>query len=116
MTRGIAFMGTPHEGSDLARWAELGLNFIKLNSAGKEKRDIEVLKKDSAKLGDIGDSFASLVRKRGESSEQAQRISVVCFFEELETRISKAKINIGTVCNNRASQGALCGGSVLMEL
>ena len=92
-TRGMIFLGTPHEGADLARWATLGLQFLKLDNNGKATRDLNVLKKESSKLRDLSTAFGMLLRTHGESQDPRQKIEIVCFYEEFDTRV--AKVNIG---------------------
>ncbi|KAE9363156.1 hypothetical protein N431DRAFT_523969 [Stipitochalara longipes BDJ] len=76
-TRGMIFLGTPHEGADLARWATLGLQFLKLDNNGKATRDLEVLKKESSKLRDLSTAFGMLLRSHGESQDPQQKIEIV---------------------------------------
>ncbi|KAK3896423.1 sesB-related regulatory [Staphylotrichum tortipilum] len=78
-TRGIAFLGTPHHGSGLARWAELlsrSIGIIKQTNT----QIVEVLKRDSEVLARIQDGFHTMVLARG---KEGQRIEISCFFEEL---------------------------------
>ncbi|KAL2199927.1 P-loop containing nucleoside triphosphate hydrolase protein [Corynascus similis CBS 632.67] len=79
LTRGIAFLGTPHHGSGLARWAELlsrSIGIIKQTNT----QIIEVLKRDSEVLARIQDGFHTMVLARG---REGQPIEISCFFEEL---------------------------------
>ncbi|KAK4117981.1 hypothetical protein N657DRAFT_659810 [Parathielavia appendiculata] len=79
LTHGIAFLGTPHHGSGLARWAELlsrSIGIIKQTNT----QIVEVLKRDSEVLARIQDGFHSMVLARG---REGQPIEISCFFEEL---------------------------------
>ena len=60
LIRGIAFLGTPHHGSGLARWAELlsrSMEIIKQTNT----QIVEVLKHDSEVLAKIQDGFHTTV-------------------------------------------------------
>ncbi|KAJ4289946.1 hypothetical protein N0V88_006744 [Collariella sp. IMI 366227] len=79
LTGGIAFLGTPHHGSGLARWAELlsrSIGIIKQTNT----QIVEVLKRDSEVLSRIQDGFHTMVLARG---KEGQPIEISCFFEEL---------------------------------
>ncbi|KAK4233072.1 hypothetical protein C8A03DRAFT_39245 [Achaetomium macrosporum] len=79
LTRGIAFLGTPHHGSGLARWAELlsrSIGIIKQTNT----QIVEVLKRDSEVLARIQDGFHTMVLARARGG---QPIKISCFFEEL---------------------------------
>ncbi|KAK4119363.1 TPR-like protein [Parathielavia appendiculata] len=79
LTRGIAFLGTPHHGSGLARWAELlsrSIGIIKQTNT----QIVEVLKRDSEVLARIQDGFHTMVLARG---REGQSIEISCFFEQL---------------------------------
>ncbi|KAJ4287135.1 hypothetical protein N0V88_007757 [Collariella sp. IMI 366227] len=80
LTRGIAFLGTPHHGSGLARWAELlsrSIGVIKQTNT----QIVEVLKRDSEVLARIQDGFHTMVKAR--SREGLPPIEISCFYEEL---------------------------------
>ncbi|KAA6412660.1 MAG: hypothetical protein FRX48_03652 [Lasallia pustulata] len=78
-TIGIAFLGTPHHGADLAAWAKFGSTIAK--TIKHVNSDIvSVLKPGSEMLARVQDGFHGLLRlRRNEESE----IAVTCFFEEL---------------------------------
>ena len=79
-TRGVVFLGTPHHGSGLARWAELLSQIIGI--VKQTNADIiEVLKRDSEILARIQDSFHTMVMARNREGRQPIKIS--CFYEEL---------------------------------
>ena len=79
LTAGIAFLGTPHHGSGLARWAEL--LSISIGVVKQTNTDIvAVLKRDSEVLARIQDAFHTMVLAR---SQEGLPIRITCFFEEL---------------------------------
>ncbi|KAM7213043.1 hypothetical protein V8F06_011597 [Rhypophila decipiens] len=77
-TRGIAFMGTPHNGSDLASWAVLGASLLS-NFKDANVTILKTLERDSEILRDTQDAFGQLLRTR---EGQGRPIGVTCFFEE----------------------------------
>lgn len=79
-TRGIAFLGTPHHGAGLARWAELLARHIGVVKQTNTEI-LTVLRRESEVLARIQDSFHTMVMAR--STEGAGRIHITCFFEEL---------------------------------
>lgn len=80
-TFAIAFMGTPHFGSDLADWGALATN-ISLLLKRTNKDIVDVLRPGSEVLASVQKSFQAILRMRmGESKP----ISITCFFEELPT-------------------------------
>lgn len=85
-TRGIAFLGTPFEGSDKAKWAETGLRFFLLFKDTNDAIPTD-LREDSKKLSDVGEAFPDLLRRRRESEEPRSKIEVTCFCEERRTKI-----------------------------
>jgi hypothetical protein len=81
-------------------WAALGPQFLKLDNNGKATRDLNVLKKESSKLRDLSTAFGMLLRTHGESQDPRQKIEIVCFYEEFDTRV--AKVNIGRVGSQKS--------------
>lgn len=79
-TRGIAFLGTPHHGSSLARWAELLSRHIGVVKQTNTEI-IAVLRRESEVLARIQDSFHTMIMARGTGA--SERIHITCFFEEL---------------------------------
>ena len=79
-TRGIIFLGTPHHGAGLARWAELLSRSIGLVKQTNSEI-VEVLRRDSEVLARIQDSFHTMVMAR--SKEGLPPIEISCFYEEL---------------------------------
>lgn len=82
--RRIAFLGTPHQGSDKAQWAETGRCFIKYfkTTNAELSKDLD---KRSEKLAKLGVQFPTLLNSRAQEPET--RIDVVCFYEGLTTRL-----------------------------
>ncbi|KAM7190487.1 hypothetical protein V8F33_009470 [Rhypophila sp. PSN 637] len=79
-TCGIIFLGTPHHGAGLARWAELLLRSIGLVKQ-TNSNIVEVLRRDSEVLARIQDSFYTMIMAR--SKEGLPLIEITCFYEEL---------------------------------
>jgi hypothetical protein len=79
-TRGVVFLGTPHQGSSLAPWAEALAKSIGVLKQTNTKI-LAVLRKDSEVLARIQDSFHALVRDRSQYNPPSIEIS--CFYEEL---------------------------------
>lgn len=79
-TRGIIFLGTPHHGSGLARWAEALSRSIGLVKKTNSKI-VGVLNRDSEVLARIQDGFHTMVKAR--SSQNLPPIEITCFYEEM---------------------------------
>ncbi|KAI9856827.1 MAG: hypothetical protein M1813_008764, partial [Trichoglossum hirsutum] len=80
-TRGIIFLGTPHHGSGLARWAEMLAKSIGLIKQ-TNPQILQVLQSDSEVLARIQDSFHVMVRVRNQQGIRPP-IEITCLFEEL---------------------------------
>ena len=79
-TKGIAFLGTPSSGSDLASWAEplaKFLGFLWPTNA----RILGILRKDSELLARIQDDFHGMLFDR--LRKRDGEIKITCFYEEL---------------------------------
>lgn len=79
-TRGIIFLGTPHHGAGLARWAEFVSRSIGLLQNINPKI-VHALKRDSEVLARIQDSFHTMVKAH--STAETPPLEVTCFYEEL---------------------------------
>ncbi|KAI1827201.1 hypothetical protein F4861DRAFT_494406 [Xylaria intraflava] len=79
-TRGIAFLGTPHQGSDLAPWAEKISRYLSVIKQANSNI-VAVLKRDSEILASIQDSFHTMLLARSE--DMLPPIDITCFYEEL---------------------------------
>lgn len=80
-TLGIAFLGTPHSGSDFAPFAKAVGNLLSLVGKRVNVNILDVLKRDSQTLLDVEDWFGHRRRRRAES---AMPIRITTFYEELE--------------------------------
>lgn len=90
-TIGLVFLGTPHFGSDKAKWA--GYSAAMLNVVKKtNKAIVQVLEPDSEMLSTIQKRFHEVLRLR-QANDKA--ISITCFYEELSLPV------LGTVCSKR---------------
>ncbi|KAK3708301.1 hypothetical protein LTR37_011566 [Vermiconidia calcicola] len=81
-TSGVAFMGTPHCGSQLAVWAKMGTSMAKLVKRVNDSV-ITVLEPESEVLARIQQEFHTMIRARNDAGKHSMRIT--CFFEDLET-------------------------------
>jgi hypothetical protein len=81
-TRGIAFLGTPHHGVDLAKWAELLCRFVGLIKATNPAL-VKVLRAESEVLARIKLSFDLVTRSR---AAMGQPIEITSFYETLPIR------------------------------
>ena len=88
-TCGIAFLGTPHNGSNLASWAAL---CTKLVSTFRDANEaiVKTLSQESEVLRDTQETFGQLLRVR---QSQGTEIQITCFFEE------NAVTAVGMVCD-----------------
>ncbi|KAF5616056.1 ankyrin repeat-containing protein [Fusarium sp. NRRL 25303] len=86
-TVGLLFMGTPHFGSNKARWGGYCTAVVSLTSS-PNKNIIEVLERDSEMLATIQYKFHEILRLR---QAKNRPISITCFYEEL------ASPNIGMI-------------------
>jgi hypothetical protein len=82
-TSGICFLGTPHCGSDYARWGSIAGRVV---SAVKNANVnlVNMLKPDSEILGRIQREFHEMLRSS--TRDPALAMDVACFFEELPVR------------------------------
>lgn len=78
-TRGIAFLGTPHAGADVERFATAVANVVSLVKKPNKKL-LGVLRRNSETLANIKDGFHTMVVRRQSSPEP---IELHAFIEEL---------------------------------
>ncbi|KAF5982742.1 gpi inositol-deacylase pgap1-like [Fusarium bulbicola] len=78
-TVGLLFIGTPHFGSNKARWGGYCTAMVSLMSS-PNKNIIEVLERDSEMLATIQHKFHEILRLR---QAKNRPISITCFYEEL---------------------------------
>lgn len=77
--RGILFLGTPHHGSGLAKWAEMiakSIGVLKQTNS----QIIASLESNSEVLARLQDNFHTLLRVR--ANNRLPPIEITCFFEE----------------------------------
>lgn len=77
-TIAVAFLGTPHRGSDLAPFASGIAQMLKVARKRVNLDILQLLRRDSEVLDDVEGSFGIWLRKNG------GRFSLTCFFEEQE--------------------------------
>lgn len=95
-TIGLLFMGTPHFGSDKAKWG--GFSAAMMNVVRRtNKAIVQVLDPDSEMLAAIQKRFHQILRLR---LANGSPISITCFYEELALPV------LGTVSNCLRSRGA----------
>ncbi len=78
-TAGIAFLGTPHCGSDLASWAVLGTQMASILKCAN-KDIVAVLEPGSEMLRIVQQEFHKILRHR---KNEGLEIAITCFYEEL---------------------------------
>lgn len=84
-TRRIAFLGTPHQGSDKTKWVDLGKRFLSMLSK-KTIADIpKEMEQGSDTLVRLGVAFPKWLSHQAGRPET--KVEIVCFFEELGTNI-----------------------------
>ena len=82
-TCGITFLGTPHYGSDLAKWGRFGTDIAGI--VRRPNKDIvDVLKPGSEMLDQVETAFHTILRKR---KDEGCEIAITCFWEELSVAI-----------------------------
>jgi hypothetical protein len=79
-TIAVAFMGTPHRGSQLASYADIAVTCIKAAGVKANTGNLHQIKLDSDNLEEINSQFGSLL--------QSERIKVLTFYELKPTRIA----------------------------
>lgn len=78
-TAAIAFMGTPHRGSDQAQWGSIlasALNYVKQDNSELIKR----LNKEEPRLDLLQERFMKFLELR---KDQGRPVNITCFYEEL---------------------------------
>ncbi|CVK84517.1 uncharacterized protein FPRN_01986 [Fusarium proliferatum] len=96
-TVGLLFMGTPHFGSNKARWGGYCTAVVSLTSS-PNKNIIEVLERDSEMLATIQHKFHEILRLR---QAKNRPISITCFYEEL----ASPKIGMIVECSSAILPG-----------
>ena len=98
-TRRIAFLGTPHQGSDKAKWVESGKNFLSMASQKTTAEILKELEQGSDTLVKLGVAFPKWLSHQAEKPET--KVEIVCFFEELGSSVGGK--SIGKVCQLRSA-------------
>jgi pimeloyl-ACP methyl ester carboxylesterase len=80
---GICFLGTPHCGSDYAKWGSILGSFVKVIKNANVKL-VNLLTRDSEVLSRVQQEFHKMVR--GSANGKNLEIGITCFFEELPIR------------------------------
>ena len=80
---GVAFLGTPHRGSDVGRHGRLVTRILHLLGLGSDNEIFDGLHYDSDTLKDLHSDFISTF---------GSKIAMVNFFEERKTRLSELKV------------------------
>ena len=80
LTRGIVFLGTPHHGSGLARWAEKVAGLVGVMKETNPEI-LGVLRQDSEVLARIQDAFHTMIIAR--HIDGLTPVNITCFYEEL---------------------------------
>ena len=88
-TVGVIFMGTPFEGSSIAKWGSLGLRLWSLVSK-TEKATVKDLEKRSSRLATINENMAKYIQTR-DRDHSRRPLDVVCCFEERPTHMGPKK-------------------------
>lgn len=78
---GIAFLGTPHRGADLAPIMDAAAKILHFLGSRVNPNLGQVLQRGSMPLTDIEDSFAVWLESKREST--GRRANITCFHEEL---------------------------------
>ena len=79
-TKGIIFLGTPHHGAGLAKWAKVVVRFIGLVKHTNPEI-VNVLRYDSEVLSRIRHGFYTVIKARTEV--EPPPIEIACFYEEV---------------------------------
>ncbi|KAL8871233.1 MAG: hypothetical protein Q9174_002892 [Haloplaca sp. 1 TL-2023] len=81
-THGIAFLGTPHRGSNEAKWAEIGRKIYAF-IADTNDTLLKDISQGSGRFAKIGHEFPFWLRQQADRT--GRKVSIVCFFETLDT-------------------------------
>jgi len=79
-TAAVVFMGTPHRGSEVAKYADIAAECIKALGFSTNLVNIKNLKRDSRFLEELCSEFGSLLQSE-------KKIKVLTFYELQSTRI-----------------------------
>ncbi|PMD45596.1 hypothetical protein L207DRAFT_257879 [Hyaloscypha variabilis F] len=82
-TAGIAFLGTPHQGSPKASWGSMLaslLSYVKQDNPSI----VQTLEKEAPHLNELQKRFLNMLEGR---KQQGKPIEITCFFEELPMKV-----------------------------
>lgn len=74
---GVVFLGTPHRGTNAAKWGSIVAKTAKALGLKTENRILKVLEEDSESSRDLLYEFTLLANRAS--------LTVLCFFEQHET-------------------------------
>ena len=81
-TKGVVFMGTPHKGTWMAKWASIpvsALGFVK----SANKKLLEILDTKNEYLESIQSRFIEMLRQRQQQGKGSRPLKIACFLEEM---------------------------------
>ncbi|KAI1869896.1 uncharacterized protein JN550_005486 [Neoarthrinium moseri] len=78
-TKGVLFLGTPHQGSWMSHWAQIPVSALGL-AKSTNMTLLGILRSDNELLESIRVDFSNLIR---ELEKEGRTFEVTCFFEEL---------------------------------
>ncbi|KAI1178457.1 hypothetical protein F4777DRAFT_537725 [Nemania sp. FL0916] len=82
MIDGIIFLGTPHTGSWIAKWAKISAGIFEIMKSTNKKL-LEVLQTSNELLESLNQDFAAMLRTIRENPKDDKNINVKCFYEVL---------------------------------
>ncbi|KAI0543744.1 hypothetical protein F4679DRAFT_567608 [Xylaria curta] len=80
MTEGIMFLGTPHAGAWMARWAKITVDVFGILKSTNPSL-LDALQTRNELLHSLNQDFLTLLRTLREGPENGKKINVICFFE-----------------------------------
>ncbi|TRX88913.1 hypothetical protein FHL15_010141 [Xylaria flabelliformis] len=80
MTEGIMFLGTPHTGAWMARWAKITVDVFGILKSTNSSL-LDTLQTRNELLLSLNQDFLTLLRTLREGPEHGKKINVICFFE-----------------------------------
>ena len=101
-TRRIAFLGTPHQGSEKAQWVESGKKFLSFLSQKTTGELLHELERGSSTLMQLEVVFLKYLSHHAEKPET--KVEIVCFFEELSSSVGGKSIGKVRHLDSRRAQ------------
>ncbi|KAI0183818.1 Alpha/Beta hydrolase protein, partial [Xylaria flabelliformis] len=80
MTEGIMFLGTPHTGAWMAKWAKITVDVFGILKSTNPSL-LDALQTRNELLHSLNQDFLTLLRTLREGPEHGKKINVICFFE-----------------------------------